>query len=62
MFMDEFEGRVDYDKWMKAVHEDLELMKMMDGFFPKWDAVIVPGFKKKGELWTEVEKLKVAFK
>jgi hypothetical protein len=46
---------------MKAVREDPELMKLMDEWFPKWDALIVPG-SKKGEVWTEVEKLRVEFK
>jgi hypothetical protein len=59
MFLDEYEDRVGYDKWMKAVGEDSELIKMVDEFFPKWDALIVPGSKKKGEVWTEVEKLRV---
>ena len=59
MFLDEYEHREDYDKWMKAVHEDQELTKLMDQWFPKWDALIVPGSKKKGEVWTEVEKLRV---
>jgi hypothetical protein len=61
MFLDEYEHREDYDKWMKAVHEDPELMKLMDDWFPKWDALIVPG-SRKGEVWTEVEKLRVEFK
>ena len=46
---------------MKAVREGPELMKLMDEWFPKWDALIVPG-SKKVEVWTEVEKLKVEFK
>ena len=62
MFVDEFEDREHYDKWMKAVREDPELVKAMDEWFPKWDAVIVPGSKKKGEVWTEVEKLRVELK
>ena len=62
MFLDEYEDRAGYDKWMKTVHEDPELIKMADVFFPKWDAVIVPGSKKKGEVWTEVERLRVEFK
>jgi hypothetical protein len=35
---------------------------MGDEFFPKWDALIVPGSRTKGEFWTEVEKLRVEFK
>ena len=30
--------------------------------FPEWDALIVPGSKKKGEVWTELEKLRVKSK
>jgi hypothetical protein len=59
MFLDEYENREDFDKTMRAFNEDPELIKMSDEFFPKWDAVIVPGSKKKGEVWTEVEKLRV---
>jgi hypothetical protein len=47
------------EKWVKAVRQDPELMQLMDDWFPKWDALIVPGSKKKGEVWTELEKLKV---
>ena len=61
MFLDEYKHREDYDKWMKAVHEDPELMKLMDDWFPKWDALTVPG-SRKGEVWTEIEKLRVEFK
>ena len=61
MFLDEYEHPEDYDKWMKAVREDPELMKLMDEWFPKWDALIVPR-SRKGEVWTEVEKLRVEFK
>jgi len=61
MFLDEYEHREDYDKWMKAVREDRELVKLTDEWFPKWDALIVPG-SRKGEVWTEVEKLRVEFK
>jgi ABC-type amino acid transport substrate-binding protein len=35
MFLDEYERREDYDKWMKAVREDPELVKLMDEWFPK---------------------------
>jgi len=61
MFLDEYEHREDYDKWMKAVREDPELIRLMDEWFPKWDALIVP-WSRKGEVWTEVEKLRVEFK
>jgi hypothetical protein len=58
MFLDEYEGREGYDKWMKAVREDPELVKLMEEWMPRWDRLIVPG-SKKGEVWTEVEKLRV---
>ena len=62
MFLDDYECREDFDKWMKSVQEDPELVKLMNDFFPKWNALIVPGSKKKGEVWTEVEKLRAEFK
>jgi hypothetical protein len=61
MFLDEYENREDYDKWMKAVREDPELIKLMDTWFPKWDALVISG-SKKGEVWNEVEKLRVESK
>jgi len=61
MFLDEYEHREDYDKWMKAVREDPELTKLMDEWIPKWDALIVPG-SKRGEVWTELEELRVEIK
>jgi hypothetical protein len=61
MFLDEYESRQDYDKWMKAVHEDPELIKLMEAWFPKWDALIIAG-SRKVEIWNEVEKLRVEFK
>jgi hypothetical protein len=39
--------------------EDPEVAPIVDAFFPKWDAVIVAGSKKKGEIWTELEELRV---
>jgi hypothetical protein len=62
MFIDEYQSREDFDKTKKAFREDPELIKMDDEFFPKWDALIVPGTRTKGEFWTEVEKLRVEFK
>jgi hypothetical protein len=63
MFLDEYEQREDFDKQMKAAREDPELAKVMkDECYPRSDAVIVPGSRKKGEVWTEVEKLRVEFK
>jgi hypothetical protein len=58
MFLDEYENREDFDRWMKTVREDPELTKLMDEFFPKWDALIIPNSRKM-EVWTEVEKLTV---
>lgn len=62
MFLDEYDNREDFDKWMKTVREDPEIVKLMDDFFPKWNALIISGSKKKGEVWTEAEKLRVEFK
>jgi len=61
MFLDEYEDLEGYDKWMKAVRGDPELVKLMDEWMPKWDRLIVPK-SKKGEVWTELEKLRVEFK
>lgn len=61
MFLDEYKRREDYDKWRKAVNEDPDLIKLMETWFPKWDALIVPG-SRKGEVWNEVENLRVEFK
>jgi len=62
MFLDEYESREDFDKWMKAVREDPELNRLMEAWFPKWDALVISGSKKKGEVWNEVEKLRVESK
>jgi hypothetical protein len=62
MFLDEYDSREAYDKTMKTMREDPEVVKLADQWYPKWDAVIVPGSKKKGEIWTELETLKVEFK
>ena len=59
MFLDEYDNPEAYDKTMKTMREDPEVASVADGWFPKWDALIVPGSKKKGEVWTEVEKLRV---
>jgi hypothetical protein len=58
MFLDEYENREDFDKGMKTMHEDSEFTKLSEEFFPKWDALIISGSKKR-EVWTEVEKLRV---
>jgi len=63
MFLDEYEAREDFDKQMKIMREDPEIAKVVrDEVFPRWDALIVPGSRKKGEVWTEVEELTVAFR
>jgi hypothetical protein len=62
MFLDEYDNHEAYDRTMRAMREDPEVAPIVDAWFPKWDAVIVPGSKKKGEVWTEVEKLRVEFK
>ena len=58
MFFDEYEHAEDYQKWMKTVREDPELIALTEPFLSQWDALIVPG-SKKGEVWTEVEGLRV---
>ena len=60
--LDEYDNREAYDKTMKTMREDPEVAPIVDAWFPKWDAVIVRGSKEKGEVWTEVEKLRVEFK
>jgi hypothetical protein len=63
MFLDEYEAREDFDKQMKIMREDPEIAKVVkDEVFPRWDAVILPGSRKKGEVWTEVEALTVTFR
>jgi hypothetical protein len=62
MFLDEYDSPEAYDKTMKTMHEDPEVAPIVDAWFPKWDAVIVPGSKKKGEIWTKLETLGVEFK
>jgi hypothetical protein len=59
MFLDEYDNREAFDKTMKTMREDPEVAPVADEWFPKWDALIVPASKKKGEVWTEVEKLRV---
>jgi hypothetical protein len=61
MFIDEYDNREAYDKTMKTMREDPEWAPIVDAFFPKWNAVIVPGSRKKGEVWTEVEGLTIPF-
>ena len=61
MVLDEYDCREDYDKWMKTVREDPELVKLWDEWMPRWDRLIVPK-SKKGEVWTELEKLRVEFR
>ena len=48
MFLDEYERPEDYEKWMRTVREDPELIRLMEPFFSQWDALIVPGSKKGG--------------
>jgi hypothetical protein len=58
MFLDEYENREDFDKGMKAMKEDPEFVKLSDEFFPKWNALIIAGSRRR-EVWTEVKKLRV---
>jgi hypothetical protein len=61
MFLDEYEDREGFDKWMKATNEDPELLKLEDEFFPKWNPLIVHG-SRKTEVWSEDEGLRVELK
>lgn len=58
MFLDEYQRPEDYEKWMRTVREDPDLLALMEGFFAKWNSLVVPG-SKRGEVWTEVESLRV---
>jgi hypothetical protein len=58
MFLDEYENREDFDRGMKILREDPEFTKLAAEFFPKWNALIISGSRKR-EVWTEVEKLRV---
>jgi len=62
MFLDEYQKREDFDRTMKTMHEDPEVTMLAEEWYPQWDAIIVPGSRTKGEIWTEVEKLAVEFK
>lgn len=62
MFLDEHNNREAYNKTMKTMREDPEVVKLAEEWYPKCDAVIVPGSRKKGEVWTEVEKLRVTLR
>jgi hypothetical protein len=61
MSLDEYDNREAFDKTMKTMHEDPEVALIVEAWFPKWNALMVPG-SRKGEVWTEVEKLRVEFK
>ena len=47
---------------MKTMREDPKVVPTVESWFPKWDAVIVPGSRKKGEICTELEHPKVEFR
>lgn len=47
MFLDEYDNREAYDKTMKNKHEDPEVAPIVDGWSPKWDALIVPDLRRK---------------
>jgi len=58
MAIADYKNREDFDKGMKTMKEDPEFQKLLDEFFPKWDALIITG-SRKHEYWTEIEKLRV---
>ena len=57
MAIAEYKNREDFDKGMKTIKEDPGFAKLLDEFFPKWDAIIVAE-SRKHEYWTEIKKLK----
>jgi hypothetical protein len=59
MFLDEYDDREAYDKTMKTMREDPEVAKLADAWMPKWGDLIVPGSRKKGEVWTEVLRVEL---
>ena len=46
---------------MKTMQDDPETTRRADDFFPKWDAITVPG-SKKSETWTETVELRAVLK
>jgi hypothetical protein len=61
MFSDEYENSKDFDKGMKLMKEDPELVKFSKEYFLKWNDLIIYGSRKQ-EVWTEAEKLRVESK
>ena len=61
MAIDDYERREDFDKTMKLFSEDPECIKMSEEFFRNWNSLIVPK-SRMGEIWSELEELRVEFK
>jgi len=57
MFLDEYNSREDFERFVKKWDEDPELAKLGEQFFAKWGAVMTPKSRKR-EYWTEVEELR----
>lgn len=58
MFLDDYYYGEDFHRGVEAWKEEPELKMFMDGWFPKWKDLIIPG-SRKGEFWDEVEDLRV---
>ena len=52
MWINEYENRDAYDKMMKAMEEDDELVRLRNQWHGKWEPMMVPGSLKR-QLWTE---------
>jgi len=61
MFLDDYHNGEDFHRGVEAWKKDPELKRFMDGWFPKWRDLIVPG-SRIGEFWDEVEDLRVELK
>ena len=59
MFLDEYDNHEAHDKTMKTMREDPEVAKLADAWMPKWEGLIAPGSRKKGEVWTEVLRVEL---
>jgi len=59
MFLDEYDSREGYDKTMKTNRQDAEYAKLAEEWYPKWDALIVPWSRTKGQRGKSGLKLRI---
>jgi len=57
MFLDEYDSREDFERFVAKWDADQELAKLGEQFFVKWETVMIPKSRKR-EYWTEVEELR----